>query len=333
MQTMRGLFARAGFSLVLALAAGLAALSAAPAQDAYPSRPIRVIVAFPPGGSSDVVARTVQPRLAELLGQPIVIENKPGAGGNIGVDVVVKSPPDGYTIGLAAAGALTVNPSLMPNMPFDPLKDVTPITGLAATPFILAAATGFAPRDVKELIALAKRGPNAVSIGHGGNGTAMHLTAELFKNRAGVPLEMVPYRGSGPVTVDVMAGHIPLGITDMPSALSLIRDGKVRALAVSSLTRVEQMPDTPTLAESGLPGFEAVGWFGIVGPAGLPPAIVAKLNAAFVAVLREPEVRERIVAVGAVPMPMTPEAFKAFMISETAKWSELIKAAGLKAAN
>jgi tripartite-type tricarboxylate transporter receptor subunit TctC len=142
---------------------------------------------------------------------------------------------------------------------------------------------------------------------------------------------MVPYRGSGPVTVDVMAGHIPLGITDMPSALSLIRDGKVRALAVTSRARVEQMPDTPTLAESGLPGFEAVGWFGIVGPAGLPPAVLAKLNAAFVKVLNEPEVRERIVAVGAIPMPMTPEEFKAFTVSETAKWSKLIKTAGIKA--
>ena len=329
MQMMPGIVRRVGLSFALALAA----MSAAPAQDAYPSRPIRLIVAFPPGGSSDVVARTVQPRLAELLGQPIVIENKAGAGGNLGVEAVVKSAPDGYTIGLAAAGALTVNPSLMANVPFDPLKDVTPITGLAQTPFILAAATGFAPRDVKELIALTKGKPAAVSIGHGGNGTAMHLTAELLKHTAGLSLEMVPYRGSGPVTVDVMAGHIPLGITDMPSALSLIRDGKVRALAVTSRARVEQMPDTPTLAESGLPGFEAVGWFGIVGPAGLPPAVLAKLNAAFVKVLREPEVRERIVAVGAIPMPMTPEEFKAFTVSETKKWSELIKTAGIKTAN
>jgi tripartite-type tricarboxylate transporter receptor subunit TctC len=329
MQMMPGILRRVGLSFALALAV----VSAAPAQDAYPSRPIHLIVTFPPGGSTDVMARVLQPRLAELLGQPIVVENKPGAGGNIGVEAVVKSAPDGYTIGLAAAGALTVNPSLMQNVPFDPLKDLTPITEIGESPFILAAANDFAPRDVKELIALAKDRPGAVSIGHGGNGTAMHLTAELFKHTAGVSMEMVPYRGSGPVTVDVMAGHIPLGITDMPSALALIRDGKLRALAVTSRTRVDQMPDTPTLAESGLPGFEAVGWFGIIGPAGMPPAVVARLNAAFVTALREPAVRERIVAVGAVPRPMSPEEFKAFMISETKKWSELIKTAGLKAAN
>ena len=332
MQTMpmaRRLFARAALSIALTLAV----VSAAAAQDTYPSRPIRLIVTFPPGGSTDVMARVLQPRLAELLGQPIVVENKGGAGGNIGVEAVVKSAPDGYTIGLAAAGALTVNPSLMQNVPFDPLKDLTPITEIGESAFILAAANGFAPRDVKELIALAKGKPGGLSIGHGGNGTAMHLTAELFKHTAGVGLEMVPYRGSGPVTVDVMAGHIPLGITDMPSALALIRDGKLRALAVTSRARVDQMPDTPTLAEGGLPGFEAVGWFGIIGPAGMPPAVVARLNTAFVTALREPAIRDRIVAVGAVPRPMTPEEFKAFIISETQKWSELIKTAGIKAAN
>ena len=327
MQTLRRLCGRAALSVAF----GLAVMCAALAQDAYPSRPIHIIVTFPPGGSTDVMARVLQSRLVELLGQPLVIENKPGAGGNIGVEAVAKSAPDGYTIGLAAAGALTVNPSLMQNVPFDPLKDLTPITPIGESPFILAAATSFVPRDVKEMIAFAKEKPGAVSIGHGGNGTAMHLTAELFKRTAGLSLEMVPYRGSGPVTVDVMAGHVPLGITDMPSALALIREGKVRALAVTSQARVDQMPDTPTLAESGLPGFEAVGWFGIIGPAGMPPAVVAKLNAAFVKALREPDVRERIIAVGAFPRPMTPEEFKAFMISETRKWSELIKAVGLKA--
>lgn len=315
-----------------AIALALTVVSGALAQD-YPSRPIRLIVSFPPGGTADVVARAIQPRLAELLGQPIVIENKPGAGGNIAVDAVAKSPPDGYTIGLAAAGALTVNTSLMTNVPFDPLKDLTPITELAATPFILAAATNFAPRDVAQLIALAKEKPKAVSIAHGGNGTAMHLTAELFRHMANVPVELVPYRGSGPVTNDLMAGHIPLGITDMPSALQLIRDGKVRALAVSSKTRVDQMPDTPTLDELGLKGFDAVGWVGIVGPAGLSPQVTAKLNGAFVTALKEKAVRERIEAVGAVPTPMTSDEFRALMISETKKWGELIKAAGIKAGN
>jgi tripartite-type tricarboxylate transporter receptor subunit TctC len=325
---MQAWLARFGAAIVLVFAGA----SGAFAQDAYPSRPIRFIVSFPPGGSADVVARTVQPRLAELLGQPVVIENRPGAGGNIAVEAVVKSPPDGYTIGLAAAGALTVNASLMQNMPFDPLKDLTPITNLAATPFILAAAANFAPRNVGEVVALAKAKPNSISIGHGGNGTAMHLTAELFKRMAGAPVQMVPYRGSGPVTNDVLAGHVPLGITDMPSALALIREGKIRALAVSSRGRVDQLPDVPTLTEAGVPGFEAIGWFGIVGPAGLPPAIVAKLNAAFVTVLKEPAVRDRMVGLGAYPAPTTPEEFKAFIVRETKKWSDLIKIAGIKVA-
>lgn len=326
---MQAMLARIGAVIVLVLAV----TSGAIAQGAYPSRPIRFIVSFPPGGSADVVARTVQPRLAELLGQPVVIENRPGAGGNIAVEAVVMSPPDGYTIGLAAAGALTVNASLMQNMPFDPLKDLTPITNLAVTPFILAAATSFAPRNVGEVVALAKAKPKSISIGHGGNGTAMHLTAELFKHMAGIAVEMVPYRGSGPVTNDVLAGHVPLGITDMPSALALIREGKIRALAVSSRERVEHLKDVPTFAQAGLPGFEAVGWFGIVAPAGLSPEIVAKLNAAFVAALKEPAVRERINSLGAVPAPTTPQEFKAFIVSETKKWSELIKTSGIKSGN
>ena len=326
---MQPLLARIGLAIVFVLAV----VSSAVTQDAYPSRPIHIIVSFPPGGSADVVARTVQQRLAELLGQPVVIENRPGAGGNIAVEAVVKSPHDGYTLALAAAGALTVNASLMQNMPFDPLTDLTPISNVAATAFILAAATNFAPRDVGEVVALAKAKPNEVSIGHGGNGTAMHLTAELFKHMAGIPVEMIPYRGTGPVTNDVLAGHVPLGITDMPSALALIRAGKIRALAVSSRERVEQMPEVPTFAQAGVPDFEAVGWFGIVGPAGMPPDIVAKLNAAIVAVLKDPAVRERIIALGAIPVPTTPQEFRAFIVSETRKWSELIKTAGIKGGN
>lgn len=323
---MRTVIGRLGGAIALMLAV----VCGVQAQD-FPTRPIRLLVTFPPGGSTDVMARVLQQKVVEMLGQPLVIENKPGAGGNIGVEAVAKAAPDGYTLGLAAAGALTVNPSLMPNMPFDPLKDLTPITLIGKSPFILAAATTFAPKDVKETIALAKEKPNAVSLAHGGNGTAMHLTAELLKQMAGLKIELVPYRGSGPVTNDVMAGHVPLGITDMPSALTLIRDGKVRALAVSSKARVDQMPDVPTLAESGLPGFESVGWFGIIAPAGLPPAVLAKLSNAFTTALRDPGVRERIVTLGAVPEPTTPEEFKAFMVSETRKWADLIKSAGIKA--
>jgi tripartite-type tricarboxylate transporter receptor subunit TctC len=311
--------------VALAILLGLAGARA----DTYPSRPIKFLVSFPPGGSADVVVRAIQPAVEKQLGQPLVIENRGGAGGVIGVDAVAKAQPDGYTIGLGAAGALAVNVSLQQKMPYDPVKDLAPISLLSAIPFILIAPSALPANSVKDAIALAKAKPDT-SIAHGGNGTAMHLTAQLFNQMAQVSATLVPYRGSGPVASDVLAGHVPFGITDIPSAISLIREGKVKALAVSSTRRYPLLPDLPTFAEAGLPGFESVGWFGVVAPAGTPPEIVAKLNAAVVGALNDPAVRERVLAIGADPAPTSPTEFGDFIKSETVKWARVIAQAGAK---
>ncbi len=313
------------------LLSGLAMPAAA--QGTYPNRPIKWIVSFPPGGSTDVVARAMLPSLEKRLGQPLVIENRGGAGGNLGVDAVAKSAPDGYTIGFAAAGALAVNPSLMDKMPYDVARDLIPVTLVGTSPFILIAAPKFEASSLKEVIAAAKAKPGEYSIGHGGNGTAMHLTAALFNQMGGVQTTLVPYRGSGPVTADVVAGHIPLGITDGPSAIGQIKGGAVKPIAVSSLKRTPSLPDIPTFDELGLKGYESIGWYGVIAPAGTPPDMIRRLNEAFVETLKEPEVAERIRSVGAEPSPMTPEQFSGFIRNETAKWSEVIQKAAIKAAN
>ena len=313
--------------MLVALAAALVA-TAAQAQD-YPSKPIRYIVPFPPGGSSDLIARAIAPRLGERLGQPVVIENKPGAGGMIGVDVVAKAQPDGYTIGLAAAGALSSNISLYASMPFDPQKDLAPVTLLAMIPFFLVAHPS-QPATVKQLIEAAKARPGALSIGYGGNGSTMHLAGELFNMMAGVKLQPVPYKGSGPVSADVLAGQIPFGMVDVPSAISHVRAGKMRALAVTSKRRISAAPEVPTFEEAGVPGYEAIGWFGTVAPAHTPPDIVARLNREIAAVLALPEVRDRALSAGTEPLTDSPQEFAALIREETAKWAQVIKTAGIK---
>ena len=224
----------------------------AAAADNYPSRPIRLIVTFPPGGSTDVLARAIQPYLERQLGQPIVIENRSGAGGVTGTEAVARSAPDGYTIGIGGAGALAVNLSLKEKMPYDPFTELAPISGLIKTPFILAAAPNFEPNAVRDVIALAKRQPGVIAIGHGGNGTGMHLTAQLCNHMAGIDTTLVPYRGTGPATQDLLAGHIPLAITDPPTAASLIQSSQIKALAVTTRQRFEAMPGLPTMEKVGL---------------------------------------------------------------------------------
>jgi tripartite-type tricarboxylate transporter receptor subunit TctC len=298
--------------------------------NAYPDQPIKIIVAFPPGGSSDIVIRALQPALAETLRQPVVIENRAGAGGNIGIGAVAQAAPDGYTLGVAAAGVLTVNPHLnRAAMPFDPVKDLAPVTLLAEIPFVLVSSQQSAIASVADLIAKAKAQPG-LSIGHGGNGTAMHLTSALFNQKAGVGIQLIAYRGTAPATTDVLAGHVPLAVLDIPASRQLIGDGKLKALGVSAAKRVVFLPDVPTLAEQGLSGFESVGWFGIVAPAGTPPDIISTLNAAFVKALSDPAAIEKIRVLGAEPAPTSPEAFAKFIQSESAKWGKLIAEAGIK---
>lgn len=307
----------------------LGAPAAAPAQT-YPSRPITLIVTFPPGGSADIVARALEPKVAADLGQGIVIENRPGAGGNIGIGGVAKAAPDGYTLGIAAAGVLAVNPHIKQSMPFDPIKDLAPITLVAKTPFVLAAWPKGPVKSIAEVIALAKSRPDELAIGHGGNGTAMHLTAALFSQRAQAGLPLVAYRGTAPAATDVLGGHVPLAVLDIPTSQQLILEGKLLGLAVSSLTRVDTLPTVPTMIESGLEGYESVGWFGLVAPAGTPADIVARLNAAFTAALKDETVVKRLTSIGAEPVPGTPDAFAAYIRSESEKWRKVVTEAGLK---
>ena len=304
----------------------LAAPTAVRAQPSFPSRPIRLVVTFPPGGASDVIGRILSPRIEARLGQPLVIDNRPGAGGNIGMDVVAKAPPDGHTIGIGAAGALSVNPSLYPNMPYDPQRDLAPITLLAGIPFVLAASPRLGVRSLAELLARARQGP--LSLAHGGNGTAMHLSAELLNQLAGIRIEPVPFRGSGPAVTAVVAGQTDLAMVDLASSLGLARGGQIIPLGVTTAARLASLPEAPTLAEAGLPGYESVGWFGLLAPARTPAPVLELLNAAFNAALREPEVVQRLEAAGMVPQPGTAAEFAAFIASETIKWAAVVRAAG-----
>jgi tripartite-type tricarboxylate transporter receptor subunit TctC len=312
--------------------AGLLCLLLAPGMaSAYPDQPIKIVVSFPPGGSADIVIRALQPLVAQELRQPIVIENRAGAGGNIGMAEVAQAAADGYTLGVAAAGVLTVNPHLNPAaMPFDPIKDLTAVTLLAQIPFVLVASEESKLSSVAAVIAAAKAQPDKLSIGHGGNGTAMHLTAALFAQRADIKLQLIAYRGTAPATVDVLAGHIPLAVLDIPASQQLIREGKLKALGVSAAKPVEFLPDVPPLSELGLSGFESVGWFGLVAPVGTPPDIIGKLNAAFVKALNDPAAAEKIRGLGAEPAPSSADAFAKFIRSENAKWGRLITDAGIK---
>ena len=313
--------------LLAMLAAALLA-TMAQAQE-YPAKPIRFIVPFPPGGSSDLIARAIAPRLSERMGQPVLIENRAGAGGMIGVEMVAKAPPDGYIIGLAAAGALSSNISLYPTMPYHPEKDLAPISMLAMIPFFLVAHPSQAP-TLKQLIDAAKAKPGEIAVGYGGNGSTMHLAGELFNMMADIKLQPVPYKGSGPVSTDVLGGQVPLGVVDVPSAIAHVRAGKMRALAVTSKRRIVAAPEVPTFEEAGVPGYEAIGWFGAVAPAQTPVDIVNRLNREIVAALAVPEIRERALAAGAEPLTNTPQEFAAVIREETRKWAQVIRTAGIK---
>jgi len=296
----------------------------------WPSKPIRMIVTFPPGGSSDATVRIVAPKLGERLGQQVVVDNRPGAGGNIGLAALAKADADGYTLAVGAAGGLAANASLYPKMPFDAQKDFVPISLLAHIPFVLVVPPTSPIRSVADLIAQAKAEPGKVSVGHGGNGTAMHLSVQLLKLMAQVDLTEIAYKGSGPVALDVIGGQVPAGMLDLPSVLQQIKAGKVRALAVTGSARLAQLPDVPTLAESGIRGYESTGWFGVVAPAATPPAVVARLESEVRAVLVDPEVIAGARAAGVELSPTTSAEFGRFIASETVKWADVIKRSGTK---
>lgn len=296
----------------------------------YPNKPIRFIVGFPPGGSTDLAARLIAPRLAERLGQPVIIDNRSGAGGNLAVDAIAKSAPDGYTIGFGVAGSLTINVTLQPKLPFDPVTDLTPITMAVNNPLILVSNVSFPAKDVRELIAFAKSKPGPITYGSGGTGTSMHLAGELLKQTAGLNLVHVPYKGTSPAVNDVAGGHLPLAIVDVASTLQFIKTGRLHALGVTGAKRTEMASDIPTISESGAQGFQVPSWFGIIGPARLPQKIVTRLNAELRAILESPDIRERFFAIGLEPAPTSPEEFGNIIKSEISRWAKVIKDAGIQ---
>ena len=313
--------------LCVATLLSLSACATAHAQ-AYPSRPIKLMVAFPPGGSSDYVARTMQRSLEARFGQPVVIENKPGGAGAIALEALASAAPDGYTLLLGGAAPFTSPAALLGAVSFDPQKDFIPVTIVAEVPFILGAAPNVPEKSLAEIVARAKSNPQSLTIGHGGNNTAMQFTGMLFNYMAGTKVELVPYRGTGPVMNDLLGGHIPLGILDPPTSMSQIEAGKLRPLAISTKKRFALLPNIPTFDESGMKGFEFTGWFGIQVRAGTPPDVVNKISQTFIAVLNEPEVAQKIRAAGAEPRPMTIAEQAAAIAEETAKRAELLKAMG-----
>jgi tripartite-type tricarboxylate transporter receptor subunit TctC len=315
---------------LMALIGSLLSLSAAGQAADYPSKPIKIVVTFPPGGSADAIIRILSTRLNDKLGQPLVIDNRPGAGGNIGLSVVAKAAPDGYVLGVGAAGGLTANSSLYPQMPFDVAKDFQPITMLAAIPFVLVGHPSVPADNMQQLLAYAKSQPGKVSIGHGGNGTAMHLSTALFTQMADLKMIEVPYRGSGPAAMDTLSGQIQLSITDLAAALPHIKAGKLKAFAVTSPKRLNNLPEVPTLAESGLTGYDSTGWFGLVAPTGTPAAIIQRLHTEFTAALNDEAIKTQMRQSGMEPVATSMEGLDAYIKSETQKWAKVIRQANIK---
>ena len=313
---------------LLAFAASAAFCTAAFAQD-YPSRPIKVIVPFPAGQASDTIARMVGERLAKSLGQPVLVDNKPGAGGNIGTDAGAKAPADGYTLTMATA-ALPIGKHVYRKLPFDPARDFVPVTLMTITPLVLVTRADFPARSVAELVEYTKKNPGKVTFASSGVGTSHHLSGELFKALAGVDLLHVPYKGSPPAHLDLMGGSVDIMFDNIVPVSPHVKQGKLKALAVTTKTRAAALPEVPTMAEAGFPAFEAVAWFGLLAPTGTPKPIVDRLNREVVAILRSPDIRERLAAMGATTVGDSPEEFGRFMAAEIDKWGPIVRRAQIE---
>jgi tripartite-type tricarboxylate transporter receptor subunit TctC len=310
------------------LAAFLAAAGAG--AQSYPTKPIRVIVPFAAGGPNDVLARLVTPKITEQLGQPVVIENRGGLGGTIGIEALTKLPGDGYALGMGGSSNLTVAPSLYAKLGYDPQKDITPIINVAAVPYALAINPTVPAKSVRELVKLAAKKPDYMSYGSSGKGSMSSLAAEIFKHMSATQIVHVPYKGTAPALTDVVAGQIEMMFADLAIALTHARVGRLRLLGVSTGRRSPAAPDIPTIAESGLPGYEVTPWFGLVGPAGIPREIVVKLNAVLAAGLKAPDVLQRLGGLGYEPIGGTPEQLAEIIRSDTAKYAKVIRSAGIK---
>ncbi len=313
--------------LVLAL---LSWPAAAPAQDAYPSKPVRLILPFPPGGGTDILGRLVAERLAARLGQPVVTDNRGGAGGNLGAEAAARAAPDGYTL-LFAATTLAISPSLYAKLNYDPFKDLAPISLIATVPNVMITHPSVPARTLQEFIALARAKPGEMNFGSGGNGTSNHLGGELFNMVAGVKLVHVPYKGVNLAMNDAIAGNVQLVLIGITAAAPQIKAGRLRALAVLAPQRSAALPDVPTAAEAGLPELDVTTWYGLLAPAGTPRPVIARLNAEIARIMHAPELQERLVSMAAEPRTSTPEEFGAYIRQEAARWGEVVRKAGLRA--
>jgi tripartite-type tricarboxylate transporter receptor subunit TctC len=301
------------------------------AGQTYPSRPLRFIVPFPPGGSTDIYARIIGPRLADALRQQVVIDNRPGAGGALGAELAAKAPPDGYTIWLGQTNNLAIGPAMRAKNSYDPVRDFSPITLLMQAPQVMVVNAGSPITSIKELIAAAKSKPGTLTFASAGIGSSGHVAGELFNQAAGVNITHVPYKGASPAMIDLRGGRVTFLATSLASAAQFVKDGKIKGIATTGLKRARLMPDVPTVAESGVPGFEVVSWHGMLAPAKVPREIIARLNREIVAILEKPEARDALLSEGGDITTGTPEEFAAFLKSEAQKWAKVIKQAGITA--
>jgi tripartite-type tricarboxylate transporter receptor subunit TctC len=322
---------RGVINLLLGANCGFCAAPANAAEQPYPVKSVRIIVPFAAGGPTDIVARTVGQQLTLAMAQPVVIDNRPGAGGVVGADLAAKSAADGYTLLLCSTGAMAINPGLLPNMPYDAVKDFSPITLVVTIPYLLLVQPAFSAQSVKEVVALAKTRPRQLNYGSAGTGTTSHLAMELFRSMAGIEVMHVPYKGSAPAATDLVGGQLQLLFDAPPSSLPFVRSGKLRAIGISTLRRTPLLPEIPTISEAGVPGYEVLTWSGICAPARTPRPVIARLNATIVNGVTTRETRERFAALGADVVANSAEDYARFIASELAKWSRVIRDAGVAA--